>query len=137
MSAIRNKQPNLELNNYNRRGVEAHAGPVRDAKLMTQKQYDAMTDGYVGPRDLAVAKRAIRKADTELFVKGPNPKLEAARNEAQTLVREVKLAIDLQGWVVTGREALRDLNVVSGFSKEPEESEPTELWRTAIGSPPW
>ena len=121
MSVIRNKKPNVELNNYNRRGVETHSTPGRDAKLMTEKQFRDMTDGYVGPRDLAVAKRAIRKADTELFVKGPNPKVEAARKEAQVLVREVKLAIDLQGRAATGREALRDLNVVDGFSQESED----------------
>ena len=118
---IRNKKPNLALNNYNRRGVETHAAPVRDAKLINEKQFKDMTDGYVGPRDLAAARRAIHKANTELFEKGPNPKIEAARTEAQRLMLEVEQAIHLQGWVVTGREALRDLNLVSGFSPESEE----------------
>lgn len=120
MSLIRNKKPNLELNYYNRRGVEAHAKAPREAKLLTEKQYAAMTDGYVTPGDLSAARMAVRRADVQMAMKGATPALEAAKNEAKALIKEVKLAIDLQGWVTTGREALRELRVVSGYAAETE-----------------
>jgi|CXWL01.1.fsa_nt_gi hypothetical protein len=120
MSLVRNQKPNLELNNYNRRGVEAHAKAPRDAKLITEKQYAAMTDGYVSPGDVAVARQAVKRADMLLATKGPNPTIEAAKKEAQALVKEVTLARALQGWIITGREALREQNIFPGYSEDTE-----------------
>lgn len=121
MSTIHNKKPNLEVNNYNRRGIEAKAKALFDAGKITEKQFKSMTDGYVTPLDRAVAKKVWNTANAEISVKGATPERLKLREDAMELMKNVELGVSLQGFTVTGREWIREQNITQGYDGKEED----------------
>jgi hypothetical protein len=109
---IKNLKPNLNVNHNNQANIayRANSHSITSKNLLTKDQISKMTDGYVTPFDLQAAKQALEAAKKS----GSHQ----AVVDVESLISSIKVGLGMQGVVTTGREVLREMGVVNGYSSQ-------------------